>query len=48
MAKIIQFPVKESEFFIPADMTEEEREAKVEEILKAIYGDDCDLEESED
>lgn len=38
MADIISFPKVDS-FEIPANMTEEEREAKVEEILQKVYGD---------
>ena len=39
MAKIIEFPKIDS-FEIPANMTPEEIEAKVDEIMKAICGED--------
>ena len=39
MAKIIEFP-RIDRFEIPAGMTEKEIDAKVEEILDAIYGEE--------
>ena len=44
MADIYDFYTgrKVSTFEIPADMTEEEQDTMVENIIRAIYGDDYD------
>lgn len=42
MGEIIEFPLKRDTFYIPANMTEEEKEAKVKEIMRVIFGDEED------